>query len=44
MSLKQKRRTVIGSNFAPPYSILFMEELDKEILKGSECKLYLCKP
>ena len=31
-TLKQKRGTAIGTKFAPPYSILFMAELEKEIL------------
>ena len=29
-TLKQKRGTAIGTKFAPPYSILFMAELEKE--------------
>ena len=28
-------------DFAIPYSILFMEEQHEEVLKESECKLYL---
>ena len=31
-TLKQKRGTAIGTKFAPPYSILFMAELEEEIL------------
>ena len=31
-TLKRKRGTAIGTTFAPPYSILFMAELDEEIL------------
>ena len=27
ISLKEKRRTAIGTKFGPPYSILFMVEL-----------------
>ena len=40
-TFKQKRCSVVGSNFAPPYSILFMEKLDEELLKESVCKTYL---
>ena len=40
-TLKQKRGTAIGTKFAPPYSILFMAELEKEIIKESEYKRYL---
>ena len=40
-TLKQKRGTAIGTKFAPPYSILFMAELEEEIVKESECKPYL---
>ena len=35
-TIKQKRETAIGTKFAPPYSILFMAELEKEIIKESE--------
>ena len=31
-TLKQKRGRAIGRKFAPPYSILFMAELEGEIL------------
>ena len=31
-TLKQKQGTAIGTKFAPPYSILFMAELEEEIL------------
>ena len=31
-TLKQKRGTAIGTKFAPPYSILFMAELEEEIV------------
>ena len=34
--LKHKRGTAIGTKFAPPYSILFMVELKKEVIKKSE--------
>ena len=40
-TLKQKRGTAIGTKFAPPYSILFMAELEEEIIKESEYKPYL---
>ena len=39
-TLKQKRGTAIGTKFVPPYSILFMTELE-EIIKESEYKPYL---
>ena len=32
------RRTAIGTKFAPPYSILFMVELEEEILRKAEFK------
>ena len=32
-TLKQKRGTTIGTKFAPPYSILFMAELEEKILE-----------
>ena len=37
--LKQKRGTAIGTKFAPPYSILFMAELEEGILKKEDFKL-----
>ena len=40
-TLKQKRETAISTKFAPPYSILFMAELEEEIIKESEYKPYL---
>ena len=40
-TLKQKRGTAIGTKFAPPYSILFMAELEEEILQKAEFKPYL---
>ena len=40
-SLKQKRGTAIGTKFAPPYSILFMAELEEEIPQKAEFKPYL---
>ena len=39
--LKQKRGTAIGTKFAPLYSILFMVELEEQIIKESEYKQYL---
>ena len=32
-TLKQKRATAIGTKFAPPYSILFMAELEEKLIK-----------
>ena len=40
-TLKQIRKTAIGIKFAPPYSILFMAELEEEILMEVELKPYL---
>ena len=40
-TLKQIRQTPIGTKFAPPYSILFMAELEEEILREVELKPYL---
>ena len=40
-TLKQKRQTAIGTKFAPPYSILFVAEMEEEIIKESEYKPYL---
>ena len=40
-TLKEKWGTAIGTKFAPPYSILFMTELDEEILREIELKPYL---
>ena len=40
-TLKQKRGTAIGTKFAPPYSILFMAELEEKILSEIEPKPYL---
>ena len=39
-TLKQLRGTAIGSKFAPPYSILFVAELEEEILREVELKPY----
>ena len=40
-TLKQKRGTAIEMKFVPPYSILFMAELEEEILRKAEFKPYL---
>ena len=40
-TLKQKRGTAIGTKFAPPYSILFMAELEEKILEIVDNKLNL---
>ena len=40
-TLKQKWGTAVGTKFAPPYSILFMAELEEEILSEIELKPYL---
>ena len=40
-TLKQKRGTAIRTKFAPPYSILFMAELEEEIIRKAEFKPYL---
>ena len=41
-NLKQLRRTaIVGTKFAPPYSILLMAELEEEILREVELKPYL---
>ena len=40
-TLKQKWGTTIGTKFAPPYSILFIAELEEEILSEIELKPYL---
>ena len=37
----QKQETDICTKFAPPYSILFMGELDEEIIRVSEFEPYL---
>ena len=37
----QKRDTAIGTKFAPPYSILFIAELEEEILSEIELKQHL---
>ena len=40
-TLKQKRGTAIGTKFAPPYSILFMAELEEKILEIVDNKPYI---
>ena len=40
-ALKQLRATAIGTKFGPPYSILFMAELEEDILREIEFKPYL---
>ena len=40
-TLKQKRGTVISTKFAPPYSLLFVAELEEEISSEIELKPYL---
>ena len=40
-ALKQKRGTAIVTKLARPYSILFMAELEEEMMKNSEYKRYL---
>ena len=40
-TLKQKRGAANGTKFAPPYSILFMAELEDEIRGKAEFKPYL---
>ena len=39
--IKQKQGTAVGAKFGPPYSILFMAELEEETIKESEYKPYL---
>ena len=40
-TLKQIQGTARGTKFSPPYSILFMAELEEEISRGVELKPYL---
>ena len=40
-TLTHKREIAIGTKFAPPHSILFMAELEEEIIKESEYNTYL---
>ena len=37
-TFKQKRGTAIDTKFEPPYSILFIAELEEKIIKESEYK------
>ena len=37
-TLKQKRDTGIGTKFPPPYSILFMAELEEKIIENVDNK------
>ena len=37
-SLKQREGTALGTKSAPPYSILFTANLEKEVLSEIECK------
>ena len=39
--MKQKIGTAIGGKFSPPNSILFMTELEEEILRIAEFKPHL---
>ena len=39
-TLKQNQRTAFGTRFAPPHNILFIAELEEEIIKESEYKPY----
>ena len=41
ITLKQKRGIATGTKYAPGYSILFMAELEEEIVEESEYKPYL---
>ena len=40
-TFNQKRSTAIGTKFAPPYSILFMADLEKRLLSDVDLKLYI---
>ena len=40
-TLNQNRGTAIGTKFAPPFSILFMAELEEEVLIEIEMRPYL---
>ena len=41
-TLKQKRGTAIETKFVPPYSIMFMAEVEEGILRKAEFKPYPC--
>ena len=38
---KQKRGTAIGTKFAPPYSILFMADLEEKLLEQADLKPFI---
>ena len=40
-NIRAKTRAAIGAKFPPPYSILFIAELEIEILRKAEFKPYL---
>ena len=40
-AFKQKRNTAIGTKFSPPYSILFMADLEKRLLSDTDLKPYI---
>ena len=40
-TFKRKRGTAIGTKFAPPYSILFMADLEKRLLSDVDLKPYI---
>ena len=40
-AFKQKRGTAMGTKFAPPYSILFMFDLEKRLLSDIDLKPYV---
>ena len=40
-TFKQKRGTAIGTKFSPPYSILFMADLEKRLLSDIDLKPYI---
>ena len=41
-TFRRKRDTAIGIKFAPPYSILFMADLEKRLLSDIDLKPYIC--
>ena len=40
-TFKQKRGTAIGTKFAPPYSILFMADLEQRLFSDIDLKPYI---
>ena len=40
-TFKQQRGTAIGTKFTPPYSILFMADLEKQLLSDIDLKPYI---